>query len=245
MNDIEKSKLDTIAAKINDHNYVLSQSARKTVEEAAAIGALLVEAQGICEHGNFLPWLESKTKISKSTAYRYMDLSRLGTKLPKLGNLDDANKAVEDHRAQEKRREDEKKMALFAKRKKTGEAPDGWTVAMEREFKAHYDDQARTERIQKVISENKASADLRREQAELDQKRSKAESEALNQSISDLQSYMKKLEHTKQAMSGNEDLLFMIDGYLAKLESDSRRHEFCNTLIKHLRAKSIEYGRGK
>jgi hypothetical protein len=243
MNDIEKSKLEKIATKINDHNYQLMQSARKTVEEAASIGILMIEAKEILPHGEFLPWIERKTKISIRTAQSYMSLTEI--KYANFAYLEEAYKAVEDKRAQEKRKEHERKMRLFAERKKTGKEPAGWTPALEKEYKAHYDDEERAARVKKFVDEKEKTSKANIQKKANDDARKKVEDEAFRSAVQETISYMKKLENTKQSMSGNEDLLFMIDGYLEKLENNSRRHEFCNTLIKHLKNKSIEYGRGK
>lgn len=61
---------------------------RTTVEAMGEIGRELLEAQAELEHGTFLRWIEDAVGLSKSTAYRFMDVSKaFGAKLPTLGTL--------------------------------------------------------------------------------------------------------------------------------------------------------------
>ncbi|MCJ2064358.1 DUF3102 domain-containing protein [Methylobacterium sp. J-088] len=61
---------------------------RRTVEAAGEIGQELLAAQEELEHGQFLLWVERGVGLSKSSAYRFMDIARaFGSKLPTLGTL--------------------------------------------------------------------------------------------------------------------------------------------------------------
>ena len=61
---------------------------RRTVEAAGEIGRELLAAQEELEHGQFLQWVDQATGLSKSSAYRFMDIARtFGAKLPTVGNL--------------------------------------------------------------------------------------------------------------------------------------------------------------
>lgn len=61
---------------------------RKTVEAAGEIGRELLAAQEEMEHGTFLRWVDSELRLSKSSAYRFMDVARtFGEKLPTVGSL--------------------------------------------------------------------------------------------------------------------------------------------------------------
>jgi hypothetical protein len=71
-----KRSLETIAGEI----HALQ---RKNV---FAVGELLLEAQAVCEHGDWGDWLD-ENGFSSSSADRYMKVAALGTKFPKLGNL--------------------------------------------------------------------------------------------------------------------------------------------------------------
>ena len=61
---------------------------RRTVEAMGEIGHELLAAQAEMDHGTFLPWVEGATGLSKSSAYRFMDIARaFGAKLPTVGSL--------------------------------------------------------------------------------------------------------------------------------------------------------------
>lgn len=60
----------------------------RTIEAMGEIGHELLEAQAELEHGAFLDWIRDATGLSKSTAYRFMDMVRaFGPKLPTVGSL--------------------------------------------------------------------------------------------------------------------------------------------------------------
>jgi hypothetical protein len=50
-------------------------------------GKLLLEAQEQLEHGKFLSRIESEFRLSKSTAYDYMNAAKFARKSPNFGNL--------------------------------------------------------------------------------------------------------------------------------------------------------------
>lgn len=61
---------------------------RRTVEAAGEIGRELLAAQDEMERGTFLRWIEGELRLSKSSAYRFMDMARsFGEKLPTVGSL--------------------------------------------------------------------------------------------------------------------------------------------------------------
>ncbi len=51
------------------------------------IGERLIEAEAVCDHGQWLPWLEQHFEWSDDTARRYMSAARLVLKFCKLRNL--------------------------------------------------------------------------------------------------------------------------------------------------------------
>jgi hypothetical protein len=68
--------LDTIADDIN-------QLERANIFD---IGGLLIEAKAQCEHGQWMPWLETEFAWSADTAERYMKVARLGEKFRTVRN---------------------------------------------------------------------------------------------------------------------------------------------------------------
>lgn len=61
---------------------------RRSVEAMGEIGRELLTARSELEHGQFLSWVERGLGLSKSTAYRFMDMAEhLGSDLPSVGTL--------------------------------------------------------------------------------------------------------------------------------------------------------------
>lgn len=78
---------------------VLAEDTRTRMKRTALdlyhIGANLLEAQELLEYGEFLPWIQTEFGMSKSSAYRFMDVARtFKDKLPNLGNLTIAASAL-------------------------------------------------------------------------------------------------------------------------------------------------------
>lgn len=79
---------DDVAARQRDRATKIIGIYRKTVEAAGEIGRELLAAQEELEHGQFLRWVEGALGLSKSAAYRAMDVARsFGDKLPTVGTL--------------------------------------------------------------------------------------------------------------------------------------------------------------
>jgi hypothetical protein len=77
MNKRKNRSLDTIADDIH-------KLARSNIFD---IGAYLLEARELCEHGNWLDWLFTEFEYAVSTAERYMNAARLSAKFPTVRNL--------------------------------------------------------------------------------------------------------------------------------------------------------------
>lgn len=62
---------------------------RRSAEDIIEIGRDLLSTQSSIGHGNFLPWISAEFGMSKSTAYKFMDVAKAyGAKLPPSGNID-------------------------------------------------------------------------------------------------------------------------------------------------------------
>jgi hypothetical protein len=66
----------------------ISSLKTRTIEMMGEIGSVLLEAQADLNHGTFLDWIDQATGLSRSSAYRFMDVAkRLGNVLPIVGSL--------------------------------------------------------------------------------------------------------------------------------------------------------------
>ena len=80
MKKMKKRPLATITRELH---IVLKRETAGIIEA----GKLLLEAQDQLDHGELLPWLAREFRLSKSSAYRYMDAAKFALKFPTVGNL--------------------------------------------------------------------------------------------------------------------------------------------------------------
>jgi hypothetical protein len=66
---------DHLVTKINSAHRQAFGNAKKAMEYAAECGRLLLEAKGLVEHGEWLPWLDAHTEVSERQSQRYMRLA--------------------------------------------------------------------------------------------------------------------------------------------------------------------------
>lgn len=71
-----------------EHAAVIKALGKRVIGDVVEIGARLTECKKICGHTNWLPWLDGEFGWSVSTAENYINLHKLSTKFPTVGNLD-------------------------------------------------------------------------------------------------------------------------------------------------------------
>lgn len=67
--------LPALAAQINQHHEQAEEHARSAVEHIYQCGVALIAAKAQCNHGEWLPWLETNTVVSKRTAQLWMQIA--------------------------------------------------------------------------------------------------------------------------------------------------------------------------
>lgn len=77
--------LDALAIRINEQQEQIEQAWGMTLELAKQAGEMLIEAKRLAGHGNWLPWLEAKCRVSASMAEKYMKIAK-GWDLLAAGN---------------------------------------------------------------------------------------------------------------------------------------------------------------
>ncbi|MFQ5888814.1 MAG: DUF3102 domain-containing protein [Gemmatimonadota bacterium] len=68
--------LEDLARQIRAEHEQAAAAIRRGLEHARRAGELLIEAKGRLDHGEWLPWLESRCDISVRTAQAYMRIAR-------------------------------------------------------------------------------------------------------------------------------------------------------------------------
>lgn len=77
--------LDEIAAAIVDEKSQFKKELRAAVVRARKLGELLLQAKEQLPHGDFLPWVSKKTKLSYTWAATYMAIAKGWDKVEKYG----------------------------------------------------------------------------------------------------------------------------------------------------------------
>lgn len=82
---------ERLAALAEDTRTLMKRNALNICD----IGVNLLEARKLLAHGEFLSWIKEELDISKSSAYRFMDVAKaFKDKLPKMGTLEIAPSAL-------------------------------------------------------------------------------------------------------------------------------------------------------
>src|SRR5205814_2327075 len=77
-----------VASALAEHAEAIRLLGKRVVADVIEIGRRLTECKRIARHGNWLPWLEREFGWSVSTAENYINLHKLSTEFPTVGNLD-------------------------------------------------------------------------------------------------------------------------------------------------------------
>jgi YD repeat-containing protein len=74
-NDLAGADLHELAVIANKFHDEVEHHATSMVESAWKCGQALLAAKVLCEHGDWLPWLEANFQASQKTAWQYMTLA--------------------------------------------------------------------------------------------------------------------------------------------------------------------------
>jgi hypothetical protein len=149
VNEVERSRLDTLAREINDEVRLCEKHMSYALKHAVAAGHKLIEAQGLMKHGEWLPWLKANFEFTPRTAANYRRLARNEKSISHLLTVTEAL----EHLARPQREAEEQKVKEAADEQKK-EAREKHEAARERvraatppEKRREQEAQAETERI--------------------------------------------------------------------------------------------------
>lgn len=225
----------------------LNQSLKMTLERAIRVGKLLCEQKEFIGHGLFVSWVESNLDISWDTTNRYIKCFEHHDKISNLPNLQDAYKQIENIEQQARQSKEQRDREMISEYRKTGIKPAGWDRSID--YRIKKDDEARKAQSDRIERER-----IARENRAKDRKESQTESthhtvfsEALKTATETIIGKMEKREEWKEKIrlsdNGKEPFMDAIIDYLEGLESDSRRIEACNNIIKICRNIAVELQR--
>lgn len=86
--DLAESNLDELAAMANRFHAEVEAAGQSMLVAAWRAGQALLSAKALCEHGEWLPWLEANFHGSARTAQVYMQLAREATNPQRAAYLD-------------------------------------------------------------------------------------------------------------------------------------------------------------
>ena len=225
----------------------LNQSLRMTVQKAIHVGELLTAQKEHVGHGNFLPWLEANVDLSERTARNYMKLHEYRNKTATIADLQTAYQQIETLEAQERQSREERDRSMIAEYRRTGTKPEGWDRSLDYRIKKDAEAGAKQqERIERERQEREQRAQEYKEQGEktyrLNSNVFAAATDALLKKLDQREEWKEKI---RLSDGGKEDAFMdAIIEYLEGLESDTRRIEACNNIIKICRNISVELQRG-
>ena len=176
-----------------------------------------------------------------------MALFRYRDKTAKLADLHEAYQQIETLEQQAKQSKEQRERTLIAEYRKTGVKPTGWDRSLD--YRIKKDDEAKKAQTDRIEQER-----IARENRAKDRKESQTEathhtvfSEALKTTTETIIGKMEKREEWKEKIrlsdNGKEPFMDAIIDYLEGLESDSRRIEACNNIIKICRNIAVELQR--
>jgi hypothetical protein len=76
MDALVSNRLPILAAEINAEHLAAHEAAESALEHAAQCGRLLLEANELLPHGEWLAWLEANTKVVPRQSQKYMRLAQ-------------------------------------------------------------------------------------------------------------------------------------------------------------------------
>ena len=225
MNDLQLTVKDA-AIELNRLHGEIEGKMRSTVSDAIRAGEILANVKEKLGHGEFLPWIKANCKFSQQSASNYMRLFEYRSKLPTVGNLQEAYKQVETLEAQAKKSEEQRARERVETFNKTGEKPEGWRRGTD--DKLAVEEAERKARIKKVQEELKKEPERPKETPFLGSDEIKKLAEAAMAQTIKRMEFKDRIRVSSQSDQFVEALL----DYLEDLDDDNRRIEACYNIIK-------------
>lgn len=209
----------------------IERSLRSTVEYAIRAGEILTQVKERVGHGEFLTWLNNSVSFSRQTADNYRRLYEHRNKMLSVSNLQEAYKVVEQIETVERQTEQQKARQRVAEYQKTGVKPEGWRRGTD--DKLVEEERDRDERVERAKANMAAAAerkqDERAQREDVTDFLAKAAEEAIAQS--EQRQEFKRRIRVSQSGESDQFIEALMD-YLDELDSDTRRIEACQNIIK-------------
>ena len=107
------NSLPELAARIMAEHEAAGVAIKRGLGHAIEAGKLLIEAKDLCDHGQWLPWLEANCQIPGRTVRHYMWLARRESKIGNVADLT-VREAIDQLAAEDEHEADLRKGQLLA-----------------------------------------------------------------------------------------------------------------------------------
>jgi len=242
MNEITypKVSIETASAELNRLHQQIERSLRRTVQDAIRAGKILTTVKDSLDHGEFLPWIEENCRFSDETARKYMGLFRHQNKIQSSWNLQDAYQKVAQIETAEKQSEEKKARVRVMEYLKTGKKPDGWRRGTDDKLA-----EAEKKRQDKIEESRKKLKEERERREKETDPFDEVEELLLEEIVEKEQQRQTFKERIRLSQAGEKDAFIdALMDYLDELDSDSRRIEACQNIIKVCRNIAVELQKG-
>lgn len=237
-----KVSIGTAAAELNRLYTEIEAGMRKTVADAIRAGEILIEVREHLPHGQFLPWIKENCTFSQPTASRWMRCFEHKNKLINVNSLQEAYRKVEQIETVEKQTEDQKARKRVEEFRKTGAKPKGWRRGTD--DKLAKKEQNRQRQFDKAKERVKADRKKWAEQSSAESTEDALFDEAVTQLTEHTAKRQAFKERIRLSQAGESDAFIdALMDYLGELESDNRRIEACQNIIKVCRNIATELQR--
>jgi len=227
------------ATELNRLDAAIQSGMRQTVSDAIRAGEILGHVKNHFEHGEFLPWIRENCEFSQKTAWNYMAVHRHSNKLVSVTNLQDAYQKVAQIETAEKQSEDRKAKDRVSEYRETGGKPEGWRRGTDDKLAQKEDE--RQARIDEARDRVRAESKERDEKESFDDAEDALFQEAAERLVATTEKRQGFKERIKLSQAGESDsFIDALMDYLNELESDSRRIEACQNIIKVCRNVAAE-----
>jgi hypothetical protein len=229
----------------------LNDCLKMSVQKAIMIGCLLLEQKEFVGHGNFIKWSETNLDISYDNVDRLIKRYIYQDKIRNLRNLQEADETIKQLEYQEKKLKEQEDNKIIFEYKRTGIKPEGWERRHEYIYKKCLDD-AEYENRKQNIFENKNKEQLKKEdERKKEFEKSIKEDDDLIDQLRNEISISKEDEKIKETLRLNnrednlsQEIIFeTLDDYIESIDSNSRKIETAQNIIKYLRNKIVIFQR--
>jgi hypothetical protein len=228
----------------------LNSALKMSVQKAIRIGELLTEQKEIVGHGLFLSWLKDNIDISERSAQMYMKLFSYKDKTAEIADLQSAYRQIETIEAQAKKSKEERDRQLISEYRRTGTKPPGWDRSLD--YRIQKDKEAESKQNERIEKEKKEREQRAKEYKDKQESFNQPSSNILTDAFQTVADAF--IEKTNKRNAWKEKIRLSADGkesafmdaiidYMETLESDTRRIEACNNIIKICRNISVELQR--